>query len=242
MDTTGVPVFTEIFGIIGTGIDKVRSLVTTLYAMRGVIGFVTGSLTLMAGAFMLASWWAGIGGLYGVITKLLPALSGLVVRVWAAMAPFIMWGAILAVVSGALAFLYMVYEDLSSSNSWIEEQAALGAGWAQAITGARDAFVSLYEWVAKVFSMSAPEWFSAVGNGISGFFNGMLGAQTNWTAPGLMPNQQVAAGGAPTAGSTTTVSVGTINQQLPPNASPSQYSDALQKDLDKALSNAGQTN
>mgnify|MGYP000358425506 CR=1 FL=1 len=146
------------------------------------------------------------------------------------------------------------------------EQAQGGEYWARVIIGARDAIASLIEYVARLFSMTAPQWLDKLtslgssvfgmlfsGGGILGGIGaaikigkGLVGGTTDAFPQGLgmalLPGQQAAAQAATGGNKTVQYNVGTLNQQLPAGASPDQYATGFeQKLLASSYGNAPQT-
>ena len=264
LTTDGVPALKGFFATISEIGGAVKDAVTLLWDLRGVILFVSAAIGVLVVGLKLAAWWAGGMGLVRAIVMGIPALWGMATAAWAASVPFILWGVAIAVVIAALAALYLIYEDLASGSSWIEQQAQAGEYWARVITGVRDAFASLIQYVASLFSMTPPQWLSAmwggatalagdVASGVGNFFTGMLDAfpTTAYGATGalpqgqgmmLLPGQQATVQAATGGNKTVQYNVGTLNQQLPEGANPQQYASGFEQELMKASGNAGQTN
>lgn len=265
LTTDGVPALKGFFETISEIGRAVKDAVTLLWDLRGVILFVSAALGVLVVGLKLATWWAGGMGLVRAIVMGIPALWGMATAAWAASVPFVLWGVAIAVVIAALAALYLIYSDLASGNSWIEEQAAAGEGWAKAIIGVRDAFIWLYEAIANIFNMTAPEWLDKLaglgkstfnmlsrGGGILGGIGaaiqigkGLVGGTTDAFPQGkgmmLLPGQQATAQAATGGNKTVQYNVGTLNQQLPPGASPEQYATGFEKELMSSFGNAPQT-
>lgn len=266
LTTDGVPALKGFFATISEIGGAVKDAVTLLRDLRGVILFVSAALGVLVLGLKLATWWAGGMGLVRAIVVVIPALWGMATAAWAASVPFILWGAAIAVVIGALAALYLIYEDLASGNSWIEQQAQEGEYWARVIIGARDAIASLIEYVASLFSMTTPQWLDKLtslgssvfgmlfsGGGILGGIGaaikigkGLVGGTTDAFPQSqgmlLLPGQQAAAQAATGGNKTVQYNVGTLNQQLPAGASPEQYATGFeQKLLASSYGNAPQT-
>lgn len=189
----GIPALKGMFETLSSWGSTIKSVAMLLWDLRDVITVVAVSLGVMAAAMALVSWWAGGTGLVRVLMVTIPALWSTAAAAWAAAAPFIIMGVAVMAAVAAIAALYLVYQDLSSGNSWIEQQAAAGNYLARVITGARDAFAQLFE---TIFNFQPPAWLSSwmsAGKDVLSLFTG--GDISYTPAATLMQGQANAASG-----------------------------------------------
>lgn len=175
---------------------------------------VAPALLALAGGmlFFAAATWIANGGLTRLIissafsavaffrnlgSATLFASSGL----WAMLIPMLAFGL-------AIAAIYLVWQDLTSSDSWLLDQANSANILAGAVQGLYNWFTKLFEVAADIMEngITMPAWLEKVLTFLPVTALPMAGAR----AAGLLPSQHQAAGGA-TNNSGGNITIGTYN-------------------------------
>lgn len=221
--TDGKPVLKEIvfwigaaIAIIGAWADAIKTTITTIWELRGAIAAAAIAVAVFYAIAKAGSVgnliYVGLFKLVMAFTATGTAAAGASVATNSLMLPLL---AVAAIAAG----IYLIWQDLSSGDSWLLDAANSSNIFAYAIQGLYNWFTKLFEVIADIREngITWPTPPESVLKAIE-FFKGLPGAAISGagslfnSAAGLLPSQGTAAGAQPTGNTNNnSVTIGTYN-------------------------------